>query len=170
MSIQAKLRKVKMLILDVDGVLTDGRIWLNSKEEWVRQFNVRDGVGIRLLLKKNFKVAVISGGDSKDVRKRLEFLGVPHCFFGVENKEEIFHKLLQDTHLTAEECVFVGDDIYDIPLIERVGVAFTVANAVDEVLDTKVNVTKRAGGHGAVREVIDLIIKHAEFFQGGKQI
>lgn len=153
---------MKMLICDVDGVMTDGRIWLNEKEEWVRQFNVRDGVGLKLLMKNDIQTAVISGGDSKDVRIRMKFLGVQHVYFGIEDKDAIFKDLLEKTNLKPENCAFIGDDIYDLPLLEKVGAAFTVANAVEELLEKDIFVTKRGGGSGAIREVVDLILKYSE--------
>jgi 3-deoxy-D-manno-octulosonate 8-phosphate phosphatase (KDO 8-P phosphatase) len=162
MDIAQRLKPVKMLICDVDGVMTNGRIWLNEKEEWVRQFNVRDGVGLKLLMKNDIQVAIISGGDSKDVRIRMKFLGVPHTYFGIEDKNVIFQDLLKKTNLKPENCAFIGDDIYDLPLLEKVGAAFTVADAVEELLEKGIFVTKRGGGSGAIREVVDLILKYSE--------
>ncbi|MCB0347219.1 MAG: HAD hydrolase family protein [Bdellovibrionales bacterium] len=154
---------MKMLICDIDGVMTNGRIWLNEKEEWVRQFNVRDGVGLKLLLKNDIHVAIISGGDSKDVRIRMKFLGIPFVHLGIEDKNSVFEDLLKKTNLKPENCAFIGDDIYDLPLLEKVGAAFTVADAVEELHEKGVFVTKRGGGSGAVREVVDLILKYSTF-------
>ncbi len=163
MDIAQRLKPVKMLICDVDGVMTDGCIWLNDKEEWVRKFNVRDGVGLKLLLKNDIHVAIISGGDSKDVRIRMKFLGIPFVYFGIEDKNAIFEDLLKKTNLKPENCAFIGDDIYDLPLLEKVGAAFTVADAVEELHEKGIFITKRGGGSGAIREVVDLILKYSAF-------
>lgn len=162
MEISKKLKNIRMLVCDVDGVMTDGRIWLSDQDKWVRQFNVRDGVGIKQLLKHNFLVAAISGGDSNDVRKRLEFLKVPFCYFGIEDKSIAFEDLLNKTNLEPHQCAYIGDDIYDLPILNKVGVGFTVPNAIDEILDSEIIVTKRSGGFGAVREVCDLILRYAQ--------
>lgn len=158
-----KLKNIKILICDIDGVMTDGSIWQNTKGEWIRRFNVRDGVGIKILQKHGIEVAVISGGKSNDVETRLKFLGVEHVYLGAENKEGAFQDLLNKTKVNETECAYIGDDIYDLPLLDKVAFACTVPNAVESVLNEGFYITKREGGHGAVREVCDLILQHSQY-------
>lgn len=163
MSIEDSLKNVKLLILDVDGVLTDGTIALNSEGEWTRRFQVRDGVGIKSLMKKGYEVAVITGAKAKDVRERIKFLGIPHFYENIVDKSEVLPKLLDKLKLKAENCAYIGDDIFDIPILKEVAFSATVPNAIDEALETALYVTKRNGGAGAVREICDLISLHGAY-------
>lgn len=157
--IQARLKKIQILILDVDGVMTDGRLFWLEGHGFTRFFHVRDGYGLKLLMKAGIQVAVISGGDSKDVRTRVEFLKIPHVFLGDEDKLKALEKIQQATGLTHEQMAFMGDDLFDIPVLERVGFSAAVPHAV-EAVKARVNyVTEAAGGWGAVREVADAIRK-----------
>ncbi len=154
-----KLKKIKLLILDVDGVMTDGRIiWLET-QGWTRQFNVKDGYGLKLLMKSGIQVAVISGGDSKDVRVRMEFLKIPHVFLGDENKIVALEKITEATGLSHDQMAFMGDDLYDMPVMKKVGFCATVPHAVGPVLKCADYVTQSEGGAGAVREVVDAILE-----------
>jgi len=157
--IQASLAKIKMIILDVDGILTDGRIWWVEGTGWTRAFHVRDGHGIKLLMKSGLHVALISGGDSKSVRERAQFLGIQHVYLGDENKIVAFEKVLKATGLTAEQCAFMGDDLFDLSVLEKVGFSATVPSAVPEVKEAVHYITHMPGGYGAVREVCDMIRK-----------
>ncbi len=148
---------IKMLILDVDGVLTDGRIWWVEGTGWTRSFHVRDGYGMKLLMKDGIEIALISGGDSASVRERAKFLGINHVHLGDENKIVALGKVLSDTGIKAEECAFMGDDLFDIPVLRKVGFSVTVPGAVPEVKDVVHFITQMPGGMGAVREVCDLI-------------
>lgn len=157
--IQARLKKIRLLILDVDGVMTDGRIFMNGAQGWTRHFHVKDGYGLKLLMKAGIAVAVISGGDSQDVRTRMEFLKIPYVFLGDEDKIKAFDKITAATGLKPEQMAFMGDDLFDIPVIERVGFSATVPHAVDPVKARVHYVTETPGGRGAVREVADAIRK-----------
>ena len=151
------LKKIRLLILDVDGVMTDGRIcWLEGYG-WTRHFHVKDGYGLKILMKAGIQVAVISGGDSKDVRTRMEFLKINHIFLGDEDKLKALEKIIATTKLTPDQMAFMGDDLFDIPVMEKVGFSATVPHAVDEVKVRAHYITESRGGWGAVREVADAI-------------
>ncbi len=154
-----RLKIVKMLILDVDGVMTDGRIWWIEGTGWTRAFSVKDGYGLKLLMKAGIDVAVISGGDSKSVRERAQFLGIKHVYLGDENKLIALDKIMKDTGYKYEQLAFVGDDLFDMPVLEKVGFSATVPHAVVEVKEIVHYITEEPGGFGAVREIADLIRK-----------
>ena len=157
--IQARLKKLKILILDVDGVMTDGRIFWLEGHGWTRHFHIKDGYGLKVLMKCGIQVAIISGGDSKDVRTRMEFLKIPHVFLGDEEKIKALEKIQIATKLPYEQMAFMGDDLFDIPVIEKVGFSATVPHAVEPVKARCHYVTETPGGWGAVREVADAIRK-----------
>lgn len=157
--IQKRLKKIKILILDVDGVMTDGRIFWLEGHGWTRQFHTKDGYGLKVLMKAGIQVAVISGGDSKDVRIRMEFLKIPHIFLGDENKLIALDKIQASTKFAYDEMAFMGDELFDIPVMEKVGFSATVPHAVDPVKARAHYVTQFEGGWGAVREVADAIRK-----------
>lgn len=156
-----RLQKIKLLILDVDGILTDSRIWWVEGTGWTRAFSVRDGYGMKLLMKQGCELGFISGGDSKSVRERAHFLGVKHVYLGDENKIVALDKIMHDTGFKYEQIAFMGDDLYDIPVLELVGFSATVPDAVPEVQEMVHYITKGPAGNGAVREVCDLIRKAA---------
>ncbi|MBY0471301.1 HAD hydrolase family protein [bacterium] len=155
--IQARLKKIKILILDVDGVLTDGRIFWLENHGWTRFFNIKDGYGLKILMKAGIQVAIISGGDSKDVRTRMEFLKIQHVFLGDEDKIKALEKIAASTKFKYEEMAFMGDDLFDIPVLEKVGFSATVPHAVEPVKGRVHYVTETPGGWGAVREIADAI-------------
>lgn len=157
--IQRRLKKLKLLILDVDGVMTDGRIFWLEGHGWTRHFHIHDGYGLKVLMKCGIDVAIISGGDSKDVRTRMEFLKIKHVFLGDEDKVKALDKIVAATGLATEQMAFMGDDLFDIPVIERVGFSATVPHALDPVKSRVNYITERPGGFGAVREVADAIRK-----------
>ena len=157
--IQNRLKKIRLLILDVDGVMTDGRIFWLENHGWTRYFHIKDGYGLKLLMKAGIQVAVISGGDSKDVRIRMEFLKIPYVFLGDENKVIALDKITEATGLTHDQMAFMGDDLFDIPVLEKMGFSATVPHAVDPVNERVHYITESAGGWGAVREIADAIRK-----------
>lgn len=157
-----KLKNIKMLVLDVDGVLTDTRLWFDGTE-WRRFFSIRDGVGIKRLIDSGYKIAVITGSKSEDIRARVKSLGIQYFYEGAQDKEPSFLLLQKESGILPEEMAYVGDDIFDIPLLTRVGFGATVPEAVDEVLEVAEYVTRRPGGCGAVREVCDYIFKYGAF-------
>jgi len=144
--------------MDVDGVLTDGRLYYTEEGERIKVFNVQDGLGIKLLQKAGIKTGVISGRESEALRNRLFELGVEEVFMGRFEKEGILEEILSRNGISAEEVGFVGDDLVDIPVLKRVGFPVAVRDASGEVKRYAVYVTMREGGKGAVREVVDLIL------------
>lgn len=157
--LQERLRKLKILILDVDGVMTDGRVFWLDGHGWTRHFHVQDGYGLKLLMNAGIQVAVISGGESEDVRTRMKFLKIEHVFLGDEDKVKALDKIIAATGLSPEQMAFMGDDLFDIPVLERVGFSATVPHAVEAVKRRVHYVTQTQGGWGAVREVADAIRK-----------
>ncbi len=149
-----------MLVLDVDGVLTDCRLWMDSNGEWKRIYSVRDGVGIKEISAAGYKLAIITGAKATDVRARAKMLGFDYFYEGALEKWPSFEKLLKESGFKREEIAYVGDDIFDIPLLNEVGFAATVPEAVDEVIEVVDYVTKRPGGNGAVREICNFILKY----------
>lgn len=164
----SSLQNIKMLVLDVDGVLTDCRLWMDSNGEWKRFFSIRDGVGIKRLIESGYKLAVITGSKAEDIRQRVKNLGIQYFYEGAGDKVPSFIDLQRQSGLKPEEMACVGDDIFDIPLIQAVAFGATVPEAVEEVIEEADYVTKRPGGNGAVREVCDLIYKHGAFSSSGR--
>lgn len=153
------LQKIKMLVLDVDGTLTDGKIIMGQEGEIAKNFHVLDGLAITAARKVNLMVAIITGRTSDIVKYRAKELGIELLYEGVKNKAIALDTLMQKCHLTVEEIAFVGDDLNDLPAIEKVGWAAAPANAVKEVSERVQYVAKNSGGHGAVREIIEHILK-----------
>ena len=150
--------KIRMLVLDVDGVLTDGRLYFDSRGNEMKAFNTRDGLGIKALQWHGTTLALITGRQSDMVAQRAAQLGIEHVYQGRNDKLNAFNELLSDTHMDEEKICYAGDDWIDIPVLDRVGLAVTVADA-DEVVKNRVHwVTSRNGGRGAVREICDLIL------------
>ena len=149
---------VGLVAFDVDGVLTDGRFWLSDDGVETKAFNTQDGYGIRQLLRAGLEVAVISGRRSNAVEKRMSELGVMHVILGCGDKVAAFQSLIDELGIDATNTVYVGDDVPDIPLLRRAGLAIAVANAVAEVKAECAMTTTASGGYGAVREVCDLIL------------
>jgi len=168
--IQKKAEKIKLLILDVDGVLTDGTVFIDDDDKEMKAFNIHDGLGIRMLQRNGVEVAVISGGAASAIEHRAFRLGIKYIYLGKEKKTQVFLDLKQKLNLTDDQIAYVGDDIPDLPIMKQVGFAIAVSNAVAEVLAVADLVTKKAGGFGAVREVCNLImsaqgtLKHAQQF------
>lgn len=156
-----RLRAVRLLVLDVDGVLTDGHLYWSDSGAWSQRFSVRDGYGIKLLQQAGVEVAILSGGDIRSARARAESLHIRHAWFGVTDKVAAFDALARQLDLAPAQAAFIGDELIDIPLIRHVGFGATVPDAVDEVCEAACYVTRRPGGDGAVREVCDLIRRHA---------
>ena len=152
-------KKIKLLIMDVDGVLTDGGFYVSNSGDISRKFNVLDGFGIRAAIKKGIEVAIITGGRSDSIMRRSDYLGVKHVFMGREDKLAVYLESIKPViKVKDEEVVFIGDDVCDIPLMEKVGISVTVPNAHEKVKKAAKYITSQRGGDGAVREVIDLIL------------
>ncbi len=158
-------RKIKLLILDVDGVLTDGGIILDNEGNELKSFHVRDGHGIRLLIRKGVDVAIITGRRSKVVERRAHELGVKEVYQKCFNKVIAYEQIKETLALQDEEVAYIGDDVVDIPLLRRVGLPVTVADASEDVRAFSMIVTGNRGGRGAVREITDLILKAKGFWE-----
>lgn len=156
--IKEKLKKVKLLILDVDGVLTDGSIVYSSQGEEIKTFNVHDGYGIEILRQEGIPVAIITGRISQIVEKRAKDLKIEDLIQGTIDKVPAAENFLKKYNITFDEVAFMGDDLFDIPLLQKVGFACAPKNARKEVKRIVHYVTKKEGGKGAVREIIDMIL------------
>ena len=155
-----KLAAIKLLLLDVDGVLTDGSITYTDSGEEIKQFSAKDGLGLRLLMKSGVRVGIITGRQSDALLYRCRNLGIDLVFDGVKHdKTNAFETVLKETGLTASETAFAGDDLPDIPVMKMAGVGFAVADAADEVIENSDITTLRPGGRGAVREISEQILK-----------
>jgi 3-deoxy-D-manno-octulosonate 8-phosphate phosphatase (KDO 8-P phosphatase) len=154
-----RLQDIKILILDVDGVLTDGRIVLDNHGCETKSFNVKDGYGIRALLKAGIDVAVITGRESMVVEHRTKDLGIRNVYQGIEDKKAACIRLLEEKGLSKDQACYMGDDLPDIPVLRYVGMPVAVADAVIEVREAALYVTEKNGGNGAVREMCELILK-----------
>jgi 3-deoxy-D-manno-octulosonate 8-phosphate phosphatase (KDO 8-P phosphatase) len=153
-----RARSIRLVVFDVDGVFTDGRLYYTADGEEIKVFHVRDGVGIKALQRAGLEVAVISGRASEAVALRMAELGVARVFQGDHDKLPLFSALLADLGLDATEVAFVGDDLPDLPVLGRVGLAACPADAHDEVRAACHWVGIRKGGRGAVREFCDFLI------------
>jgi 3-deoxy-D-manno-octulosonate 8-phosphate phosphatase (KDO 8-P phosphatase) len=156
--IRKKAEKIKLLILDVDGVLTDGTVFIDDDDKEMKAFNIHDGLGIKMLQRSGVDVAIISGGAASAIEHRALHLGIKYIYLAQEKKAQVFLDLKQKLNLNDDEIAYIGDDIPDLSVMKTVGFAVAVPNAVAEVLAEADFVTKKAGGFGAVREVCDLIM------------
>jgi 3-deoxy-D-manno-octulosonate 8-phosphate phosphatase (KDO 8-P phosphatase) len=153
-----RLRQVRLVVLDVDGVLTDGTIlWMGGELGWTRRFHVHDGFGIKLLLRAGLPVAALSADDNPAMRARLDRLGITLARFGQEDKRQGFAELQQAAGVDDAATLFMGDELYDVPLIRRAGLGVSVPGACVEAREAADLVTHRPGGGGAVREICDLL-------------
>lgn len=158
-AIAQKIEKIKLLILDVDGVLTDGKIWLTPDGNEMKSFHTHDGMGIKNLQNAGIAVAVISSRNSPIVTTRMQELGVQHIYQGQVSKIAAFEELLSLLNLSKDAVAYVGDDLPDLPVMAQVGLSIAVANAVARVKQQSDWETQQTGGYGAVREVCDLILQ-----------
>ena len=158
-SVLTRARKIRLLLLDVDGVLSDGRIEYGSGDQESKSFHTQDGFGLRLLRRCGIATGIITGRGSEAVRRRAAELQLKHLFENATDKLALFEKILCQDTLQAEQCAYMGDDWMDLPLLRRVGLALAPANAVPEVKSRVHLVTHRNGGCGAVREICDLLLE-----------
>lgn len=162
-SVAARARKVRLLLVDVDGVLTDGRIYLLSRPDGtaleMKAFSAYDGAGLKLARVAGLRTGLITGRESAATSRRARELDMEFVYQGIADKIVTFRKLVQRAGVEVSEIAYVGDDLPDLPILERVGLAIAVANAVPEVKRQAHYVTRATGGNGAVREVVELILK-----------
>lgn len=157
--ISKKILSVKALVLDVDGVLTDGGIYLDANGEEIKRFFVQDGLGIKRLQARGIVVAVISGRSSKAVTHRMQELGISHLYQNIETKLDAYQKFKNQLRLEDKEIAYMGDDYPDLPLLLQVGLSIAPENATTEVKRHVHWITNRNGGNGAVREVTDFMLQ-----------
>lgn len=157
-SIERRASHIKLLLMDCDGVLTDGRLWLLANGDEQKSFNTHDGLGLSLLHRAGLKSGIITGRTSTAVARRAAELGIEFVRQGEPNKMKPFEEVLRRARVAESEVAFVGDDLTDIPIMRHVGLAVAVADAVEETRSVAHYVTRAKGGHGAVREVIKLIL------------
>lgn len=151
--------KIRLMIFDVDGILTDGSLHFGADGEALKTFNVLDGQGIRLLQNAGIATAIISARQSPIVARRAADLGITHVRQGIHDKKTAFLQLLNELSIPADECGFIGDDVIDLPVLTRVGFAASVPNGHAEVRQHVHHVTTASGGKGAAREVCDFILR-----------
>ncbi|HKB65531.1 MAG TPA: HAD family hydrolase [Pyrinomonadaceae bacterium] len=158
-SIERRASRIKLLLMDCDGVLTDGRLWLTDDGDEQKSFNTHDGLGLSLLHRAGIKSGIITGRSSRAVARRGQELGIEFVCQGSPDKIAAFEQLLQEAGVDENEVAYVGDDLPDIPIMNRAELAVAVADAVEETRAVAHYVTLAKGGRGAVREVIELILK-----------
>lgn len=155
------LREIRLLLLDVDGVMTDGRIIYDNQGNELKAFDVKDGHGLKLLQRAGIQVGIITGRQSQVVVRRAEELGISLVYQGAKDKRVPFAEILDRLGLQPEQVAYAGDDLVDLPILRRVGFAATVADAVDEIKPHVDLITRRRGGRGAVREICDYLLREA---------
>ncbi len=157
--LENKLKKIKLLLLDVDGVLTDGSIIYNDNGDEIKVFNVKDGLGIRLLIEAGIKVCIVTGRKSDALKHRCKNLGIDHIFQGVRDKSSLLDLIFKQTGATSDETAFIGDDLLDLSIMNLVGTPIAVSDANDSVIKKALIVTTAKGGKGAVREISEAILR-----------
>lgn len=157
--LERRASRIKLILMDCDGVLTDGRLWLTEDGNEQKSFNTHDGLGLTLLHRAGLRSGIISGRNSSAVSRRAEQLGIEFVRQGDPEKNAAFEEILGQAEVDESEVAFIGDDLTDIPLMQRVELAVAVADAVAETRSVAHYVTRAAGGRGAVREVIELVLK-----------
>jgi 3-deoxy-D-manno-octulosonate 8-phosphate phosphatase (KDO 8-P phosphatase) len=157
--LKRKAERIVVLVLDVDGVMTDGRIIIDDSGRESKHFNVKDGHGIKLILKMGIEVIFLTGRKSRVVAHRAKDLGVREVYQGARDKVMIFEGMLLKKNMKADRVAYVGDDVVDIPLFRKVGLSIAVADACEEARRAAHYVTEKEGGKGAVREVCEMILR-----------
>lgn len=161
-----RLKNIRMLVLDVDGVMTDGGLTIGDDGQEYKTFHAHDGLGMKLLKATGVELAIITGRTSEVVKKRAQNTGVTHFYQGAEDKLAALQDLLKRLELDAAQCAFMGDDVVDLPPMLQCGLAFAVPDSPALLLQYADYVTKKQGGRGAVREVCELIMQAQGTFDG----
>ncbi len=157
--IQTRAAAVKLLIMDVDGVLTDGRIFIRDNGEEIKSFHTLDGHGLKMLQATGVQTAIITGRDAPSVGVRVRQLGIGHYYKGIHDKRAAYAQLLAEAGVEEQECAFIGDDVVDLPVMVRCGLPVAVPEAHWFTLQHAAYVTQKSAGNGAVRELCDLIMQ-----------
>ena len=153
------LNKITTFILDVDGVLTNGKILVTSKGKMLREMNVKDGFIIKYALDEGFKIFIISGGTNNGVKERLKDLGIDEIFLGEHSKNNSYEKLIKKYNLNENEILYMGDDIPDIPVMKKIGVPCCPNDAVPDVKKISIYISEKKGGQGCVRDIIEQTLR-----------
>lgn len=156
--LKSRLAEIKLLSLDVDGVMTDGGLYYTDEGTQFRKFNVKDGLGIKLAIQAGVQMCIISASKQVSTHARAEHLGIQHVRIGAENKLQALNEIRAQLGIELNEVAHVGDDLTDVSLMKHVGLGLTVADGVDEAIEVADYVTEKAGGKGAVRELCDLLV------------
>ncbi|HCQ30047.1 MAG TPA: 3-deoxy-D-manno-octulosonate 8-phosphate phosphatase [Flavobacteriales bacterium] len=161
-----KLEKVNTFIIDIDGVLTSGRVFLTANGEQLRSMLVKDGYAIQYAIKQGYNIAVISGGSSQSVKPRLKYLGIKDIYIGSKNKVKDFEEFLEDKKIHAEQVVYMGDDIPDYYVMQLCGVKTCPKNAAPEILAISDYISDKKGGEGCARDIIEKVLRlHNKWFK-----
>jgi 3-deoxy-D-manno-octulosonate 8-phosphate phosphatase (KDO 8-P phosphatase) len=158
-NVLAQLKQITTFVFDVDGVLTDGTVLLLENGLQARKMHIKDGLALQMAMKNGYRVLVISGSYSEPVVKRLQYLGIEEVFMAVKDKKELLEKFIKDRNLQWKEILFMGDDLPDIPVLQKAGVSCCPADAVQEVKQTSMYISTINGGYGCVRDVIEKVLK-----------
>ena len=166
----ARAHRIRLAIFDVDGVLTDGTVYLTERGEEMKAFNILDGLGLKMLSDSGIATAFLSGRKSPMVALRAREIGIAHVMQGISDKLGAYHRLLRKLGLAEEETFFMGDDLPDLPVLRRCGLAFSVPNAPEDVRGHAHYVTNARGGQGAVREACEFLMRARGTFDAQLQI
>jgi 3-deoxy-D-manno-octulosonate 8-phosphate phosphatase (KDO 8-P phosphatase) len=161
--LKQKLRPVRVVLFDVDGILTNCQVFLDSNGEWRRFFSIRDGYGMKLLMDQGYQVGLITASKAKDIQERAKLLGLSYIFEGSLDKISVFNQLAETEKISPLEVAYMGDDLFDLPVLKAVGFSATVKDAVPEVLKEVDYIAERPGGFGAARELCDLVRYYGAF-------
>lgn len=154
-----KLTRIKTILLDIDGVLTNGQVFLMENGEFVRNMNSKDGYALQLAVKKGYRIAIISGGNSQPVKKALENLGISDVFLSQHDKLQCYKDYINELDLKEEEILYMGDDLPDYEVMQRVGIATCPFNAANEIKGFCMYISNRNGGEGCVRDIIEQVMR-----------
>ncbi len=161
-NVKSNLDLIKAVLLDVDGVMTDGKLHYSARGEEIKSFDVKDGLGIQLLLNAKILVGIISGRNSDALEQRIKDLGIQHIYVSSSDKEKDLQKFLETTGLRREEVAYIGDDLPDLTAIKMCGFSACPSDACSEVLDAVDHVSSKRGGDGVVREIAELILRSTD--------
>ena len=161
-NVTSNLDSIKAVLLDVDGVMTDGKLHYSARGEEIKSFDVKDGLGIQLLLNAKILVGIISGRNSNALEQRIQDLGIQHVYVSSSDKEKDLQKFLETTGLRREEVAYIGDDLPDLKAIKACGFSACPSDACSEVLDAVDHVSSKPGGDGVVREIAELILRSTD--------
>ena len=165
MTLEERCQEIELLLTDVDGVLTDGGIILNNEGVETKCFHIRDGLGLKLWRQAGFRCGIITGRNSQVVRLRAQEIGIDIVRQGIDDKQAVVDELLKQLGLSPSQLAYVGDDLIDLSVIRMAGLGIAVADAADECRAAAHYVTKLPGGRGAVREVVEVILKSKKVWQ-----